>query len=118
MHLVDIHNVSRSYGHVRALRDVSITLEPGIVGLVGNNGAGKSTLLKVLLGLLMPDAGSGTILGFDICHATSALRGQVGYMPEAAATVPVLKGVEFVTLAGNLYGMANRDARGDGPMKC
>jgi ABC-2 type transport system ATP-binding protein len=111
MHLVDIHNVSRSYGHVRALRDVSFTLEPGIVGLVGNNGAGKSTLLKVLLGLLAPDSGSGTILGFDIRHATSALRGQVGYMPEAAATVPVLKGVEFVTLAGNLYGMANRDAR-------
>lgn len=111
MHLVDIHNVSRSYGHVRALRDVSFTLEPGIVGLVGNNGAGKSTLLKVLLGLLTPDAGHGTILGFDICHATSALRGQVGYMPEAAATVPVLKGVEFVTLAGDLYGMPHRDAR-------
>ena len=111
MHLVDIHNVSRSYGHVRALRDVSFTLEPGIVGLVGNNGAGKSTLLKVLLGLLSPDAGSGTILGCDIRHATSALRGQVGYMPEAAATVPVLKGVEFVTLAGDLYGMPHRDAR-------
>jgi len=111
MHLVDIHNVSRSYGQVRALRDVSFTLESGIVGLVGNNGAGKSTLLKVLLGLLAPDAGHGTILGYDIRHATSALRGQVGYMPEAAATVPVLKGVEFVTLAGDLYGMPHRDAK-------
>ena len=65
----------------------------------------------MLLGLLSPDAGSGTILGCDIRHATSALRGQVGYMPEAAATVPVLKGVEFVTLAGDLYGMPHRDAR-------
>lgn len=111
MHLVDIHNVSRSYGHVRALDDVSFTLESGIVGLVGNNGAGKSTLLKVLLGLLAPDSGGGTILGYDIRNATSALRGKVGYMPEAAATVPVLKGVEFVTLAGDLYGMPHRDAR-------
>ena len=111
MHLVEIHNVSRSYGHVRALHDVSITLEPGIVGLVGNNGAGKSTLLKVLLGLLSPDSGGGTILGSDIRHASSTLRGQIGYMPEAAATVPVLKGVEFVTLSGDLYGMPHRDAR-------
>ncbi|HEY1602049.1 MAG TPA: ABC transporter ATP-binding protein [Pirellulales bacterium] len=111
MHLVEIHNVSRSYGHVRALHDVSMTLEPGIVGLVGNNGAGKSTLLKVLLGLLRPDAGAGTILGSDIWHASSTLRGKIGYMPEAAATVPVLKGVEFVTLSGDLYGMPHRDAR-------
>ena len=111
MYLVDIHNVSRSYGQVRALDDVTFALEPGVVGLVGNNGAGKSTLLKVLLGLLAPDTGGGTILGHDIRSSTSVLRGKVGYMPEAAATVPVLKGVEFVTLAGDLYGMPHRDAR-------
>jgi len=111
MPLVDIQNLSRSYGHVQALRDVTLLLEPGTIGLVGNNGAGKSTLLKVLLGLLAPDNGGGTILGCDIRHATRTLRGRVGYMPETAATVPVLKGVEFVTLAGDLYGMPHRDAR-------
>jgi ABC-2 type transport system ATP-binding protein len=111
MSLVEIHHVSRSYGHVKAIDDVSLSLEPGTIGLVGNNGAGKSTLLKVLLGLLKPDAGSGTILGFDILHASGALRGRVGYMPESAAIVPVLKGVEFVTLSGDLYGMPHRDAR-------
>lgn len=63
MHLVDIHHVSRSFGRVRALCDVNLSLLPGTIGLVGNNGAGKSTLLKVLLGLLKPDAGGGTILG-------------------------------------------------------
>ncbi len=111
MHLVDIHHVSRSYGHVRALHDVSFSLEAGTIGLVGNNGAGKSTLLKVLLGLLKPDSGTGTILGCDILHSSSQLRGRVGYMPEAAAIVPALKGVEFVTLAGDLYGMPHRDAK-------
>ena len=109
--LIDIRNVSRSYGRVRALRDVTLALEPGTIGLVGNNGAGKSTLLKILLGLLRPDAGEGTVLGYDICRSTSQLRGQIGYMAEAAATVPVLRGVEFVTLAGDLYGMPHRDAR-------
>ncbi|MEX2114340.1 MAG: ABC transporter ATP-binding protein [Pirellulales bacterium] len=111
MHLVDIHHVSRSFGSVRALRDVNLTLSSGTIGLVGNNGAGKSTLIKVLLGLLKPDSGSGTILGCDILRSSSELRGRVGYMPEAAAMVPMLKGVEFVAFAGDLYGMPHRDAR-------
>jgi ABC-2 type transport system ATP-binding protein len=109
--IVEIHNVSRSFGSVQALRDVNLSLSPGTIGLVGNNGAGKSTLLKVLLGLLAPDAGHGTILDCDILLASRELRGRVGYMPEAAAVVPMLKGVEFVAFAGDLYGMPHRDAR-------
>jgi ABC-2 type transport system ATP-binding protein len=111
MQLVDIHHLSRSYGSIRALRDVNLSLETGTIGLVGNNGAGKSTLIKVLLGLLAPDSGGGTILGCDIRHGSSELRGRVGYMPESAGLVPMLKGVEFVTFAGDLYGMPHRDAR-------
>ena len=111
MQLVDIHHLSRSFGSVRALCDVNLSLAPGTIGLVGNNGAGKSTLLKVLLGLLKPDSGGGTILGCDIRHGTTQLRGQVGYMPESASAVPMLKGVEFVAFAGDLYGMPHRDAR-------
>jgi ABC-2 type transport system ATP-binding protein len=111
MHLVDIHNVSRSFGRVQALRDVNLTLATGTIGLVGNNGAGKSTLIKVLLGLLKPDTGGGTILGCDILKGSSELRGRVGYMPEAAPIIPMLKGVEFVSFAGDLYGMPHRDAR-------
>jgi ABC-2 type transport system ATP-binding protein len=111
MPLLDIHHVSRTYGSVKALTDVTLVLEPGTIGLVGNNGAGKSTLLKVLLGLLTPDSGNGTILDCDIRLQSRELRGRVGYMPEAAAVVPMLKGVEFVTLSGDLYGMPHRDAR-------
>jgi ABC-2 type transport system ATP-binding protein len=111
MQLLDIKNVSRSFGPIVALRDVSLSLEAGTIGLVGNNGAGKSTLLKILLGLLAPDGGGGTILGCDITQASRDLRGRIGYMPEAAALVPVLKGVEYVALAGDLYGMSHRDAK-------
>jgi len=110
-HLIDIRNVSRNFGSVQALRSVNLTLDPGTIGLVGNNGAGKSTLLRVLLGLLQPDTGGGTILDCDIRQGTAELRGRVGYMPETAAIVPMLKGVEFVTFAGDLYGMPHRDAR-------
>jgi ABC-2 type transport system ATP-binding protein len=111
MPLLDIHDIGRNYGPLRALYDVTLALEPGTIGLVGNNGAGKSTLLKILLGLLKPDSGGGTILGCDLLHSSSDLRGRIGYMSESAAIVPVLRGVEFVALAGDLYGMPHRDAR-------
>lgn len=109
--LLDLNKLSRQFGDVHALQDVTLQLRTGTVGLVGNNGAGKSTLLKILLGLLSPSSGSGTILGCDIRHTGFKLRGRIGYMPEAAATVPLLKGVEYVALSGDLYGMPYRDAR-------
>jgi ABC-2 type transport system ATP-binding protein len=111
MPLVELHQLSFSYGHTPALRDLNLTLEPGTIGLVGNNGAGKSTLLKVLLGQLRPQAGHGRLLDCEIGHQNRHLRGRIGYMPEAAAIVPLLRGVEFVALSGELYGMSRRDAR-------
>ncbi len=109
--LLDLQKLSRNFGSVQALRDVTLRLETGTIGLVGNNGAGKSTLLKILLGLLPPSSGTGTILGCDIRQTGLQLRGRIGYMPEAAATVPLLKGGEYVALSGDLYGMPFRDAR-------
>ena len=109
--LLDLQKLSRQFGSVQALREVTLQLDTGTIGLVGNNGAGKSTLLKILLGLLPPSSGSGTILGCDIRQTGVQLRGRIGYMPEAAATVPLLKGVEYVALSGDLYGMPFRDAR-------
>ncbi|MCE9605886.1 MAG: ABC transporter ATP-binding protein [Planctomycetia bacterium] len=109
--LIDIRDVSFSYGTVCALRDVTLRIEPGPIGIVGNNGAGKSTLLKILLGLLRPTSGTGLILGCELSRGGAALRGLVGYMPEAHAVVAMLKGVEFVALSGDLYGMPPRDAR-------
>ncbi|MBI1904089.1 MAG: ABC transporter ATP-binding protein [Planctomycetia bacterium] len=109
--MIRLTRISRSYGPVRALSNVTLSLEPGTAGLVGNNGAGKSTLLKILLGLLEPDAGSGTVLSHDILSQSREIRGKVGYMPESAAIVTGLKGVEYVTLSGDLYGMPHRDAR-------
>lgn len=108
--LLDLRNVSFAYGAVQALRDVSLRLEPGAVGIVGNNGAGKSTLLKILLGLLQPTGGEGTVLGKPLGGGGHELRGLVGYMPETTAVVPLLKGAEFVALSGELYGMPRRDA--------
>ena len=112
MPFIELDRISRWYGTHQALRDVSLRLEPGRVGLLGPNGAGKSTLLNVLLGLLPPSSGRGTVLGQDLAGGNgSALRRAIGYMPEADALIPGLCGAEYVALAGELYGMPRRQAQ-------
>src|SRR5947209_6131749 len=110
MAFIELENVSRWYGTHQALKDVSLHLQPGRVGLLGPNGAGKSTLLKILLGLLPPTSGTGRVLGHDLRAAGADLRRAVGYMPEADALVPGLRGAEYVALAGEMYGMPRREA--------
>lgn len=107
--LLDLHQVSRSFGAQQALRDVTLQLPPGRIGLLGPNGAGKSTLLKILMGLLPPTSGRGTVLGQPL-GSGALLRRALGYMPEADALIPGLRGAEYVALAGELYGMPRREA--------
>ena len=111
MELINLQQVSRWYGEFHALCDVNLQLPAGRIGLLGPNGAGKSTLLKILLGLLAPSSGTGQVLGHDITSAGTALRRVVGYMPEADALIPGLCGAEYVALAGELYGMPQRQAQ-------
>src|SRR5947209_13219482 len=107
---IDLDHISRWFGTNQALRDVSLKLEPGRVGLLGPNGAGKSTLMKILLGLLPPSSGSGQVLGRDLRGPGIELRRAIGYMPEADALVPGLRGADYVALAGELYGMPRKQA--------
>src|SRR5262249_5956239 len=108
---LELHNVTRSFGTHPALQDVTLTLPPGRIGLLGPNGAGKSTLLKILLGLLPPTSGTGQFLGLDLESAGTEMRRYIGYMPEADALIPGLRGVDYVTLAGELCGMPRRQAQ-------
>src|SRR6266851_3989375 len=96
MSLIELHNLDRWYGTQPALRNVSLHLEPGRIGLLGPNGAGKSTLLKILLGLLPPSSGGGRVLGKPIDGSGAELRRAIGYMPEADALIPGLRGAEYV----------------------
>jgi ABC-2 type transport system ATP-binding protein len=108
--LFQLSDVTHDYGQVRALREVSLTVPVGTVGLIGQNGAGKSTLLQILLGLIRPTRGAVQVLGHAGPAAGVRLRGRVGFMAEREAFVPGLKGIEYVALAGELCGMPRRQA--------
>ncbi len=109
--LLSLDGVSHWYGSFQALADVSFHLPFGRTGLLGPNGAGKSTLLKILLGLIQPTRGSGRVLDQDIRGDGTRLRRAIGYMPEADALLPGMRGVDYVCLAGELYGMPRREAQ-------
>lgn len=88
MPLIELDGVSHHYGALRVLHEVTFSVEPGAIGLIGQNGAGKSTLLKILLGLMQPTQGTGSVLGFDIRRQSRLLRSRVGFMPEAESLIP------------------------------
>jgi ABC-2 type transport system ATP-binding protein len=115
-YLIDLEKVTRVFGSYQALCDVTLKLKPGRIGLLGPNGAGKSTLLKILMGLLPPSSGWGRVLDQTITpggrkEADYELRRLIGFMPEADALVPGLSGVEYVALAGELYGLPRKQAQ-------
>src|SRR4029077_15128436 len=78
--------------------------------LLGPNGSGKTTLLRALLGLIAVDRGSGQVLGKDFRRRQLDIRREVGFAPEDECLFPRVVGIEFVAYAGELVGMASRDA--------
>lgn len=80
--LIEVSHVSKSYGKVQALRDVSFSVKQGeLFGLIGPDGAGKSTLFRILTTLLLPDQGSVRVLDADVRADFRTIRQSVGYMP-------------------------------------
>jgi ABC-2 type transport system ATP-binding protein len=108
--LFQLRDITKTYGPIRALSNLSVTVPPGAVGLLGPNGAGKTTLIRTLLGLIAFDSGSGEVLGMDIRAQQLEIRQAVGFMPEDECLFPAVPGVEFVAYAGELCGMKPADA--------
>jgi ABC-2 type transport system ATP-binding protein len=111
MALIETSGLTKHYGQVKALEKLDLSVEPGIIGLVGANGAGKSTLLKILLGLLTPTSGSATVLGMDSVRETRGIRQVVGYMPEHDCLPPDVGATEFVTHMARISGLPRTAAR-------
>jgi len=102
-------NVSKWYGDVVAVSDVSFSVEPGVTALLGPNGAGKSTMLEMLTGLLHPSAGSIRILGKKV-RGDESLFTDVGLVPEQEHIYPFMTGREFLMLNAVLQKMDDPEA--------
>ncbi|HLH63775.1 MAG TPA: ATP-binding cassette domain-containing protein [Ktedonobacteraceae bacterium] len=101
-----IDAVSKCYERKRwALRDVSLRMESGVLGLVGPNGAGKTTLLKILATLLLPTEGYITWDGQDIVRHPEQLRSVLGYVPQDFGVYPQLSARMFLRYIGELKGL-------------
>jgi len=110
--LIATESLTKRYANgVVALSELTVGVEPGIIGLVGANGAGKSTLIKILLGLLPPTAGRVQVLGLDPGTQAEQVRARVGYMPEHDCLPPDLAASEFVTHMARISGLPATAAR-------
>lgn len=108
--LIEVKNLTLSFGTTTALDNLSLQVQGGAVGLLGPNGAGKSTLIKTLLGFVKPNEGTATVFGLDVQANPMEIRRQVGYMPEDECLIPGMNAVQLVSYAGELCGMPRRDA--------
>jgi ABC-2 type transport system ATP-binding protein len=108
--LFALHGVTKTYGNITALRELTVSVPPGAVGLLGPNGAGKTTLIRTLLGLIGVDSGGGQVLGMDVRTRRLDVRQAVGFVPEDECLFPGVAGIESAAYAGELCGMNRKDA--------
>jgi len=109
--MLSINSLSKSFGDVHALQDVTLNLEPGLFGLLGPNGAGKSTLMRTLATLQQPDTGSITLDGVDILSNPNAMRGTLGYLPQDFGVYPKMSAKALLDHIAVLKGVTNKSAR-------
>ena len=108
---INVEGLSKSFGGREVVHDLSMQVKRGsIYGFLGPNGSGKTTTIRMLCGLLTPDAGEGTCLGYDIRRDADKIKRLVGYMTQRFSLYQDLSVRENLEFVARLYGM--RDARG------
>ncbi|MGE0133344.1 MAG: ABC transporter ATP-binding protein [Blastocatellales bacterium] len=108
---IDVRGLNKHFGDKHVVKDFSLQVRPGeIFGFLGPNGSGKTTSIRMLCGLLTPDSGSGTCLGYDVVRQTRAIKREVGYMTQRFSLWEDLTIRENLDFIARMYGMPDRRA--------
>lgn len=111
---IEIENLSKNYGRIVALNNMSLNVPKGsIYGLVGPNGSGKTTLIKALIGSLRPNSGSVKVLGLDPLKDKWQLRKQIGYMPQSPALYDDLSARDNIRFFGEAQNVSDLEQKVD-----
>ncbi len=109
MSAIELRGVSRWYGNVVAVNDITMTIGPGVTGLLGPNGAGKTTMMHMIAGFLAPSRGEVLVAGRTSWRNPEMFR-QVALVPERDSVYAFLTGSEFVSATARLHGLPDPDA--------
>src|SRR5215475_13828132 len=106
---IDVHGMTKRFGERTAVDHVDLEVRTGeICGFLGPNGSGKTTTIRMLCGLLRPDAGSGTCLGYDVIAQSDAIKREVGYMTQRFSFWDDLTIAENLAFVARIYALRNR----------
>lgn len=110
--VIDITNLSKFYGKIRGIENVSLEIGKGeIFGFIGPNGAGKSTTIRLLLNLIFPSSGSARIMEMDVIRETKKIKRLVGYIPSDANAYTSMDVNEFLSYCMRFHGVQNNTSR-------
>lgn len=110
--MLEVHSITRHYGELKAVDDVSFSIERGeIVGLLGHNGAGKTTIMKMLSGFLEPDIGGIRFQGISVSSNPEPMQQALGYLPENLPVYPELSVASYLDYVAELKGLTSDDKR-------
>jgi ABC-2 type transport system ATP-binding protein len=117
--VIEVQHVTKRYGHITAVNDVSFRVEPGrILGFLGPNGAGKTTTMRILTGYIPPTDGKAIVAGYDVFERPVEAKRRTGYLPESPPLYPDMTVREYLTFVARINGFSGteRTARVDASM--
>lgn len=108
-HAIEVRELNKNFGSIRAVQDVSFTVAPGeILSLLGPNGAGKTTIISMLSGLLRPDSGEAFLMGRSVQREPARARAVLGVVPQEVALYMDLSARENLVFWGKMYGLRGK----------